>query len=554
MKNLIIILIAMMFIFTSCNLNYYPSDAMNSAQLQSDSTSLVYATDGNYSMFKDILPYKGISYSGNTYIRHYTEMTEFQSDNICLSGRTTDPLYQATVYEQDATLGNVTYLWWVAYHVIYGANAVIESIKDGSSNATDHLKGENYFLRAFCTLNLVTLWAKPYALGRDNLGVPLRTSTDATVTKRATVGECYDQIVSDLLDAIRLMSHSTRGNAGYASEAAAQGLLSRVYLYMGENQNVVDLVNQMLNGADPSSELEPSATFPSYFANALTSKETLWAVAKTPLESLGQEDIASMYLNDGVGWGEVYASDPLLDLYNRYPNDLRLKFIRPVYADTTKWMIRWPISTPGVNFESNQIQIVTKDPSTGLFYYTNNSNNIYVQTELQNGYPVNYIVQNGVKTYVHLSKQMALRNTFPLFYVLKFSYQNGDPMLSSPVMIRWAEVILNRAEAYAKLGMNAEALADVNVIRTRAGLSGDELFSLSNMHGYQNVLDVVLDERRMELAFEGQRAFDVYRNELSLNREYAGVQPWEIINYTDNKIQYLIPEDEITVSGIQQNP
>jgi hypothetical protein len=121
-------------------------------------------------------------------------------------------------------------------------------------------------------------------------------------------------------------------------------------------------------------------------------------------------------------------------------------------------------------------------------------------------------------------------------------------------MIRWAEVILNRAEAYAKLGMDAEALADVNVIRKRAGLTGDELFSLSNMHGYQNVLDVVLDERRMELAFEGQRAFDVFRNKLSLNREYPGVQPWEIINYNDNKIQYLIPQDEITVSGIQQNP
>ena len=126
-------------------------------------------------------------------------------------------------------------------------------------------------------------------------------------------------------------------------------------------------------------------------------------------------------------------------------------------------------------------------------------------------------------------------------------------MLSSPVMLRWAEVILNRAEAYAKLNQNDKALNDVNVIRTRAGLSGDALFSATNMHGYTSVLDVVLDERRLELAFEGHRMIDVYRNKRSMNRQYAGVQPWEIINYDNNKIQYPIPSNEILVSGIEQN-
>ena len=73
------------------------------------------------------------------------------------------------------------------------------------------------------------------------------------------------------------------------------------------------------------------------------------------------------------------------------------------------------------------------------------------------------------------------------------------------------------------------------------------------MHGYTSVLDVVLDERRLELAFEGHRMIDVYRNKRSMNRQYAGVQPWEIINYDNNKIQYPIPSNEILVSGIEQN-
>jgi len=38
-----------------------------------------------------------------------------------------------------------------------------------------------------------------------------------------------------------------------------------------------------------------------------------------------------------------------------------------------------------------------------------------------------------------------------------------------------------------------------------------------------------------------------------MDRQYAGVQPWEIINFTDNKIQYPIPTNETLVSGIANN-
>ena len=127
-------------------------------------------------------------------------------------------------------------------------------------------------------------------------------------------------------------------------------------------------------------------------------------------------------------------------------------------------------------------------------------------------------------------------------------------MLSSPVLCRWGEVILNRAEAYAKSGQDAKALADVNVIRTRAGIPAEGMFAAGNMHGYDNVLDVVLDERRMELAFEGHRMFDVYRNKRDMDRRYAGAQPFKIVPYTEPHIQYPIPNNEWTVSGIEQNP
>lgn len=562
MKRYIIYLVPMLFAafsLISCDLDFFPSNAMTSEQLAEDPTSATYITDGCYSMFKDEFEYKALYASGNSYVRHYFQMAEFPSDNICLSGRTTDVLYEATCYKSNSTLKNLTTFWWLSYKIIYAANSVIESVQDGESTSSDQLKGECYFIRALAHLNLVTLYAKPYSYGRENPGVVIRTSTNTETTTRATVGEVYDQIVSDLNSAIALMTTSSaRGNSGYASKVAAQGLLTRVYLYMGENQNVVDLVDEMLDGADPSSELEPTATFPDYFANALTSKETLFAIAHTAIDTKGQASIGSMYLNDGIGWGEVYPSDPLLNLYERYPEDIRYtSFIKPQYSTTsTGYMISYSVESTADDFRSNDLEDVTYDSGAGKYYFTYNGENIYVETETVNGYEQKYIMLDGVKHVVRLTEKLKNRNTFPIYYVTKFSYQDDDPMLSSPVIIRWAEVILNRAEAYAKLSQPEKALSDVNVIRARAGLSGNELMTVDNIasKGYTDVLDVVLDERRLELAFEGQRMFDVYRNKKNMDREYAGVQPWEIVDYSDNKIQYPIPYDEVSVSGIEQNP
>jgi hypothetical protein len=156
---------------------------------------------------------------------------------------------------------------------------------------------------------------------------------------------------------------------------------------------------------------------------------------------------------------------------------------------------------------------------------------------------------------VRICPEMQQDNNMPKYYVFKYSYQDGDAMLSSPVVCRWAEVILNRAEAYAHMGGNDDkALADVNVIRTRAGIPLEGMFTENNMHGYTSVLDVVLDERRMELAFEGHRLFDCVRNNINIDRRYPGAQSWEIVKYTDNRLQYPIPEAERSVSGIDQNP
>ena len=71
--------------------------------------------------------------------------------------------------------------------------------------------------------------------------------------------------------------------------------------------------------------------------------------------------------------------------------------------------------------------------------------------------------------------------------------------------------------------------------------------------GYDDVLDVVLDERRMELCFEGFRVLDLKRNRRDIDRRYAGRQMWEVVPYSDPRLCYQIPRAEIIVSGIPQN-
>ncbi len=561
MKKIIPILL-LPLLLTACELDYYPTNAMTSGQLANNPASAVYSTDGNYSMFKDHLEYKGTVYTGNSYIRHFFQMSEFHGDNVTLSHKTEDPLYDEICYSDLVTANPNAYLWWCAYHIIYSANSIIESLPEGRSPVYDHILGENYFMRAICHLNLATLFAKPYSMGRDNMGVIIHTTTEDNVSVRATVGAVYDQVRDDLIKAAALMAadESRVVNHGYISHDAALGLLSRVYLYRGENELVIETVNGMLNGAAAASKLDPDCE--GYFAHALASPETLWAVAHTQgtEDPVGRETMGSMFYTPdekGVGgWAEMYYSDPLVKLFQRHPEDRRYTgYCEQLKPDPDgKLQVRWAVeSRNNDSFRLNEIRDV--EQTDGNYWFMDNGTKYDITAEKDNRDTKYYITWNGVKTEVFIDRKCYTFNTCPAFMCKKFTGQDGVALLCSPVMIRWAEVILNRAEAYAKTGNVAAALADVNTIRERAGLTGDALYTESNMQdaGYADALDVVLDERRLELCFEGHRAFDLFRNGLSMDRRFAGVQPWEVIDHTDNRIQYRIPYDEISVSGIPQN-
>jgi tetratricopeptide (TPR) repeat protein len=137
---------------------------------------------------------------------------------------------------------------------------------------------------------------------------------------------------------------------------------------------------------------------------------------------------------------------------------------------------------------------------------------------------------------------------------------NTTEVVSSPPIYRLAEMYLNRAEAYAKQGKDQLAIDDVNTIRRRAGLTGTDLYAVGSLRGRSSVLQVVLDERRLEFAFEGgQRRDDLLRNNLPMIRTYGKAgQPGSNITVqpTDARVVYYLPLNETNgvTNSLEQNP
>lgn len=126
----------------------------------------------------------------------------------------------------------------------------------------------------------------------------------------------------------------------------------------------------------------------------------------------------------------------------------------------------------------------------------------------------------------------------------KFISKNGMLNLDNVPVIRLSELYLNRAEAYYHMGpqYHTNALADLNKIRSRAGLSH------YNGSG-EALLEEILKQRRLELAFEGHQWFDLKRNGRDVVKGSGN------ITFDDFRILAPIPEREISTSEnqIKQN-
>lgn len=141
--------------------------------------------------------------------------------------------------------------------------------------------------------------------------------------------------------------------------------------------------------------------------------------------------------------------------------------------------------------------------------------------------------------------------TTPTNYPVLTKYTDPNNGLNNMYMIRLADILLLRAEAYNAKSDMANAALMINRVRTRAKLGPVTAASQSDM------TLAIENERRLELAFEGQRWFDLLRTGraktvMNAQKDASGKL---LYNVTDTRLLFPVPQTQIDINpSLAQNP
>ncbi|MCC9073764.1 RagB/SusD family nutrient uptake outer membrane protein [Flavobacterium sp. F-65] len=565
MKKIFILFITLSFL-SSCELERDPYGSYTKDKILQDKEAAVdVLLNGCYAQLRDWSD-----------VMH--RVGEYPGDNIMIRGTSTDAFYSFISYQHIPNNDRLSTFWNNSYKIISQSSDLMKMISEGESPVIDQKLGEAYYLRGMLYFYLVKTYGRPYAQSPEtNLGVPIVNGLPEDIANinlpdRATVKATYEQAISDLKKGEALMNENR--SAAYATKEAAQAMLSRVYLYMSgtyqtPNQQYADLAIEYANKVITSGRynLLSRADFMKYntFApDAGGQTETIFAVKRVASEYSGFDHyygIGGMYANiQGQGWGEMYASAKYLDLLRKsgLKKDARWAFIDPQYAldasnnktDAFRFVVD-AFNAAGVQTGYNYIQQPLKTNPNGSYYITiaDVNYNLTAVNAADNSYSIVY----AGKTYVGEKDYMMLLNrVYPMYYITKCSLQDNSSHLHSPIISRLAEMYLNMAEAYAKKGDYQSALTNLNVIRERS-IVGGGYTSLTST----NAAQLIDEERQLELAFEAQRGYDVYRNGETMTRHYPGPHtPMVDVPATSLRVVQYIPQSEINAypGTLTQNP
>lgn len=568
MKKILVIIFATIAI-SSCKVDREPYGSLQSEKInQNPEESIDGLLNGVYAQLK--------AWSDPMH-----RLGEYAGDNMMIRGSSTDPFYEFISFARTPNNSRLTTFWDSGYKAVAQASNVINLIPQGKNATLDSKLGECYYVRGMMYFYLVRAFGRPYYQSPEtNLGVPIVNGTPKDVINlnlpdRSTVKATYEQAISDLKKAEELIT--VNKGPVFASKGAAQAMLSRIYLYMSgtyENPNqanaqlAVDYANKVIASSTTYSLL-PRDQFMKY--NTLTpenNRETIFAIKRVASEFSGSDHyygIGGMYSNiGGQGWGEMYASAKYIGLLNETGRndwrpdkykivDARAAFIEPTYSKNAAGayteVFRF-IKDDAGNVVNYVQATVTRNGNT---ITCTEGTDVYTLTPLnaaQESYTINY--KNG-KTYTgFIDYFITLNRVYPQFYIVKDSREGEDSQLHSPVISRLGEVYLNRAESYAKLQRFTEALGDLNTIRTRSIVNG----GYASLNA-ANAGDLIDKERQLELAYQAERSFDVFRNGKELSRQYPGPQNQNVsIVATDFRVIYYIPQSAINSypGKLTQNP
>lgn len=420
----------------------------------------------------------------------------------------------------DPSSGQLSGLWNDSYKGIARANAAISNIPNIPSSQISDADRQKYlgqalFLRALFYMNLAIYY-------QDVPLILTVQSVDQAYVPKNTYQEVSDQVVKDLKSAVDMLPTSyPSAEQGYATKGAALGLLARMDLYNHDYQGVLDATNTLTT---LGYSLNPS--YAQLFTEAgESSNEVIFAVKF-------HQDVSS----NGETFSATYPGIPKVD-EQPMPN-----LVQDYYCTDGKPITTSPLYNPGTA-SNNAPQKNNRDPRLSASVYF--KGDIFL-TDLNKVFAGNTATKYGRKKYI------TTLNTSPAG--ISSSGAGGQDFY----VIRYADVLLMRAEAMVEMNQLGGVSALVDQVRARVNMPSVESVEGTGLSQTQ-LRAIVRHERRVELAFEGLRFFDLKRwgtvqtaFQTALNDNIAGYSPL----YRGKKSEtFPIPQSEIDANQqLVQNP
>ncbi len=430
------------------------------------------------------------------------------------------------------------------------------------------------FLRAWTYFNMVRSLGGVPLVGEELFEYSAGMDPTVLQRKRATEAETYDYIIAECDTAAQRLSLSPSVNASRANAWAALALKSRAALYAGSLARYNDRMAMPVRTAGGEAGI-PAARAEGYYRTALDAARRIINEGPYGLYR-GNEDKARNFYealtvkagNPEIIWAtdHVYPGNPTMFSFNNVPTSVAEGIsstnVTPVlnlveafeYTDSRDGALRTEQAGDYILYDDAEALFAGKDPRLwGTVIYPGSDfkgEEIVFQAgqmipkdgswEFVSG-KAGSTNEHGMLTSINgpLATNDGQRNKSG-FCIRKFMDETtgGASDKGSTVafpLFRYAEVLLNAAEAAWELG-DPQAAEYINEVRDRAGLSG--LTSLS--------LDDFVRERRVELAFEGHRYWDLKRWRLAH-------KVWDGSDSNPQAVHYALFPYRVTAPGDERD-
>jgi len=448
--------------------------------------------------------------SFNLHSQSFITATSIRSDDADKGSTPADGGANATTMDNFPVLasnGFCNTLWVGNYALITKCNSTIKEVNTNTQIvATEAIKkqtiGEARFLRAYAYFNLVRLFGR----------VPLIDSLFSNPAAQNNVpqsstAQLYAFIEGDLTYAAANLPLSWDVKfVGRATSGAANGLLAKVYLYQQKWQQAMNAAAAVVN----SGQYDLSTPYDKIFREeGENSKESVFEVQATAS--------AAIPSNNGVQYAQIQG-----------------------IRGSGIWDQGWGWNTPSTYLEA---AYEANDPRKNrTIMYTSTGTTIY-QTIYGENLPVGLPnPRYNNKVYTNPALRASIGNRFGYWMNLR--------------VLRYADVVLMYAEAANEVGGAANttiALNALNSVRARARAGNNTILPDVTTTDQALLRDAIRQERRVELAMEHERFFDLVRWGIAQTVMNASGKP----NYIGSRDGLLpIPQTQIDLSAgvLTQNP